>query len=1050
MKIRKVLFSLFGGLFVAMAGVSMAQSAMGSKIVEIGPDNVGGRVTSMIIDKSDSTNQTIYAGAASGGLYVRNNAELNNLWNYVPCVIDGEEVILPISCMVQGPDNMIYIGTGEGRFPQGLKEQPSFSPIGRGIYRFNPADQSFTLIPTTEVLGSNTDFSAINKLAVYVKDGVTYLFAATETGLFRWEIRNESDWESRASYSAVFSGEHVMDLAVVGDYNMLYFSTINKLYRIGNISGNSDPVDVSSTNPSMIPSNTSRIYLAVSPQNASYVYAMVVDNYGRLHGVYLTKNQSTWTVLTTSTTDPFTFSGGLSCGAIMVDPYNPSKVYIAGSSVWVGEGFVDGALYQWTKASSSEYEYGSGNYMGVIFSDAAFVHSGINEIVYADGPYSTQYFIATDGGVFMTDNGFNTYVNINRGLNIARINGLAVSIDGSVLAGANNSANLFVESRMGHSGGHRDSTWYDPNTSVNTNHMANIIWKGSGGQVAASMFQQYAPTTRRTIFTSAGGGQYGRAYSDYSDYTNTQTWTADASFMGTEANNGNAVAAMALWETKKNTEIEDYISFGLDTLGIFFFEGERTRTVQYLDSVTNTYKEREIILHGFDTMFVGNTIKAGDSIWVPSAGHADYPFAYVFEEDHVVTPESRFTTINPIQNRLFVSKIYTDNTAMVPFSRQSLAMTWMPSDFRKVEGTSNPMYWANLYTFDQLNNPGQEINAIAVSNDGDCAIFALNDIANGTSRIIRIKGITTNVDYSADINAITTQLSYGRGKFDNDSSTVVCDTLIFNGSDVIGRVISSLTFDPHEGTDRVVVTFEGYIPFINNNVMSIENASSANYTFVNKSLPSTIPAYAAMVEYTTGNVYVGTEEGIFVAEADDFNDADTIVAWTTYGNFKGVPVTSIIQQTKDLPQMSFLGHTGINPEKYVFPRTKYPYAIYIGTYGRGIFMDSTYVTNHENEIVDSEYYIGVPVINSIGANTVKVYPNPASGRANLELNINQAGNAQLTIFDLSGKMVRSEILGKLAEGEYVRTLDLQNLPQGMYLINVRVGKNAVASKLIVR
>ena len=27
--------------------------------------------------------------------------------------------------------------------------------------------------------------------------------------------------------SAVFSGEHVMDLAVVGDYNMLYFSTIN-------------------------------------------------------------------------------------------------------------------------------------------------------------------------------------------------------------------------------------------------------------------------------------------------------------------------------------------------------------------------------------------------------------------------------------------------------------------------------------------------------------------------------------------------------------------------------------------------------------------------------------------------------------------------------------------------------------------------------------------------------------------------------------------------------------------------------------------------------
>lgn len=1049
MKIRKVLFSLFGGLFVAMTGMSMAQNAAGSKIVEIGPDNVGGRVTSMVIDKSDSTNQTIYAGAASGGLYVRNNAGLNNLWNNVPCVINGEEVVLPISCMVQGSDNMIYIGTGEGCFVQGSKNS-SMSPAGRGIYRFNPADQSYTLIPTTETMGAGSEFSAVNKLAIYEKEGVSYFFAATNSGLYRWEIRNESDWESRSAYSAVFSGEAVYDVAVVGDYNMVYFSTENKLYRVGNVTANTDPVDVSSSNATIFPASAKRIYIAVAPSNPSYVYAMVVNGYGLLHGVYMTKNQSTWTTLTTSTTTPFTSNSGQVCGAIAVDPYNPSKVYVAGTSVWVGEGFVDGALYQWTKASSSENEFGSGNYMADIFSNAAFVHSGINQIVYADGPYSTQYFLATNGGVFMTETGFNSYININRGLNIAQINGLAVSTDGSLIAGASNSANLFIESRMGHSGGHRDSTWYDPNTSVNTNHMANIIWKGNGGQVAASMFQQYAPATRRTIFTSANNGQYGRAYSDYSDYTNTQTWTADTNFMGAEANEGNVVAAMALWETYNNTEIEDNISFSLDTLGIFYFEGERTRTYQYLDPVTNTYVDKDITLNGFDTMFVGNTIKAGDSIWVASPGHADYPFAYVFEEDHVVTPESRFTTINPIQNRLFVSKIYEDNTAMVPFSRQSLAMTWMPSDFRKVCGTSNPMYWANLYTFDQKAYPSSEINAIAVSNDGDCVVFAVNDHQERTSRIIRVKGINTNVDYSADINTIATQLSYGQGKFENDLSTVVCDTLLCDGNDVINRMVSSLTFDPHAGTDRVIATFDGYYTYNNRNVVVIENASSDSYAFVSKSLPASFPAYSAMVEYTTGNVYVGTEEGIFIAEADAFNGPDTNIEWSVYGNFKGVPVTSIVQQIHDLPQRTFLGHTGINPEQYVFPRTKYPYAIYYGTYGRGIFMDSTYVTNHDNEIVDSEYYIGVPVINSIGVNAVKVYPNPASGRTNLELTINQAGNAQLCIYDLSGKMVRNENLGKLAEGEYVRTLDLQNLPQGMYLINVRVGKNAVASKLIVR
>ena len=1048
MKIRKVLFSLFGGLFVAMAGVSMAQSAAGSKIVEIGPDNVGGRVTSMIIDKSDATNQTVFAGAASGGLYVRNNSELNNLWNYIPCTINGEEIVLPISTMVQGSDNTIYIGTGEGCFNKGSKSS-SMSPAGRGIFRFNPANSSFSLIPTTEAVGISSDFSSVNKVAIYEKEGVIYFFAATNTGLYRWEIRNESDWESRTSYSSVFSGEPVYDVAVVGDYNMIYFATNNKLYRVGNLVSNSDPVDVSNSNHTIFPTSASRIYIAVAPSNPSYVYAMVIGEDGYMNGVYLTKNQSTWTTLTTSTTMPFTTNHGSVCGAIAVDPVNPNKVYVAGSSIWIGEGFVDGSLYQWTKASSSENDYGSGNYMGVIFSDASFVHSGINQIVYAQSD-STSFYIATNGGVFTTSNDFNTYININRGLNIAQINGLAVSIDGSVLAGANNSANLFIESRMGHSGGHRDSTWYDPNTSVNTNHMANIIWKGNGGQVAASMFQQYAPTSRRTIFTSANSGQYGRAYSDYSDYTNTQTWTADTCFLGAEVNQGNSVAAMALWETANNTEIQDHISFGLDTLGIFFFDGERTRTVQYLDSVTNTYKDRDITLNGFDTMFVGNTIKAGDSIWVPSPGHADYPFAYVLEEDHVVTPESRFTTVNPIQNRLFVTKTFESNGGGVPSAKQSLSMTWMPSDFRKVQGTSNPMYWANIYSFDKKANPSSEINAVAVSNDGDCAIFAINNKDERTAMIIRVKGITTNVDYSADINDITTQLSYGLGKMENDQSTVICDTLLCDGNAVINRMVSSLTFDPHAGIDRVIATFEGYYPYNNRNVVAIENATSDSYSFVNKSLPSSIPVYSAMVEYTTGNVYVGTEEGIFIADAADFNAADTNVNWTSYGGFKGVPVTSIIQQTKDLSQRFFLGHNGINPMNYVFPRTKYPYAIYIGTYGRGIFMDSTYVTNHDNEIVDSQYYIGVPVVSSVGANGVKVYPNPASGRANLELTINQAGNAQLYIFDLSGKMVRSENLGKLAEGEYVRTLDLQNLPQGMYLINVRVGKNAVASKLIVR
>ena len=1046
MKIQKVLLSLCLGLFVSFSGTSVAQTNPGNKLVEVGPDNIGGRVTSLIVDKSDASSQTLYAGAATGGLYVRDCSDFNNIWNYVPCVIDGEQMVLPISSMVQGSDNTIYIATSEGCYPKGVKSQP-FSPAGRGIFRFNPADGSFKVIPTSVPTGTRS-FNSINKLAIYDTNGVTYLYAATTYGLFRWEVRSESDWNSIPE--VVFGNAPVQDVVVAEGYNMLYFSAGSELYRIGNIVNNSVALNISASNRTIFPESAERIYLAVPPTNPNTLYAMVIGASQMMNGVYMTKNQTTWTTLTTSSLQPFSFNSGVTSGAITVHPNLSNKVYIGGSYVLVGEGFVDGANYQWTKASQSEYEFGSANFMQDIFASPAYVHSGINQIVVATTETGLMYYIATNGGVYASSNELETFMNLNRGLNNVQVRDVAVAIDGSVLMGAQDNANIFIESRMGHDGGTREATWYDPVTNINTNHMGSRIWKANGGQVAVSMFQQYAPNTRRTLFTSAEAGQYGRAYSDYNDYSNTQTWTADSNFIGAECNGGVVVSPLVLWENRNNTEINDSITFSLDTLGLFYFEGTRDKVIKVYDPSTNTFKDVTITLQGYDTLSVGATVKAGDSIWVPSPAHADYPFAYRFKEDYVVKESNTFKTLNPLQNRMFAVKTNTTN-GVSQTSRQSLVVTWMPSDFRKVCGTSNPVSWAELYTFDCLRFPSKNITAVAVSNDGDCAIFAMNDSEQRTSQLIRIRGMVRNVDYSRNVTEIATQLKYGMGKFDNSESTVTCDTMTFEGSKVIDRTIASLIFDPHAGIDRMIVTFDDAQSEFQGNIYVADNATSDSYTFTSKSLPLNIPVYTAMVEYTTGDVYVGTDDGIFVAESGSFEGSFAgTPTWNAYGNFRGVPVTSIIQQTKDIPQMTYIGHNGISEERYVFPRTKYPYAIYIGTYGRGVFMDSTYVTRHENEVVDSEYYIGIPIVKSIGNNSMKLYPNPAVERVNVELNIQEPGNASLYVYDLTGKMVRSENLGKLGEGEYTRTLSLQGLPQGMYLVNVLVGKRAVASKLIVR
>ena len=51
MKSRKVLLGLFAGLAMCFVGTATAQNAnyQNNNLVEIGPDNIGGRVTSLVV-----------------------------------------------------------------------------------------------------------------------------------------------------------------------------------------------------------------------------------------------------------------------------------------------------------------------------------------------------------------------------------------------------------------------------------------------------------------------------------------------------------------------------------------------------------------------------------------------------------------------------------------------------------------------------------------------------------------------------------------------------------------------------------------------------------------------------------------------------------------------------------------------------------------------------------------------------------------------------------------------------------------------------------------
>ena len=1052
MKSKKVLIGLIVAAFVGGAHFASAQPKANyqNNLIEIGPDNIAGRVRAIIVDQSDAKHATLFAGGVAGGLFKKTG---NENWQYVPYYNNNQEITLPISCMIQLPNNNILIGTGEGLVEEHGVNYDRMSPKGRGVYVFNPNDNSFSLVSSTNP-ASNPEWSYVNRLAHLERDGFLYVYAATTEGLYRWKLNAASpDWS--ASPSLVIAG-NFQDVVIISADNIAYATAPGKMYRVGNVTGESAAVDVTNSNSAF--ATSSRIELAAGTSHepngnggyihTTYLYALVVGESGLLQGVYLTKDQQNWSRLTTSTVIPFTSEnpGNLNA-SIAINPRNYKAIYIGGATLWSGEGYVENSYYQWIKDSYSENELNGGNYMGSVYANPMCLHSGIHQIVPTwivrgnDTVWLNYY--ATDAGVFADSvNHFGLFRSLNKGLNTVQFNHIAVSTDASIIGGAIDNSCPFIQSRNAHDGALPSNTWYDDDENSIMNHMANVLWTGNGGGVATSMFQQLAPLTRRGIFVSSEPGHFsyfgsnemrtaasfGRACADYTDYTNTQTWTVAEAFLSDLIPNNNPIPQIRIWETTENTIWNDSINFFIDTNHMTYIHNG-----QVLPITANTQ------------------IQPGDSILVQSKPNFDYPFYHRFNESFVVKNKLSHRVHNPVVSRVVVNGINGKGIGTV-------YMSMTPTYFRNVwdvneasatdqESLEKLMHWANIYIADQ----GFSVNNVVFSRDGKSLFFDVSENATGRSFVFRL------YDYNnTDVNnvvALKQQLSFSKDdpiNFPDNPRITHFDTIFAADGDWFSRPVSSIAVDPRPGQDNLVISFGGYssnganLVYVKNaSTPTTRTVSNINVTNSASSMTGADPVYSALIEYTTGTIYAGTEKGVFATASP------VAASWQPYGAFNGVPVTSIVQQTNSLQRQRYTVREGVDDVTYIFAKTKFPYAIYFGTYGRGIFMDTTYVTDKVAEVSNPEDWLGITNVDN-GENYVNIYPNPVADVATVELGVVNAGNAVVKIYDINGKLVHSEKLGYLNEGGHQYSLDCRKFNHGMYLVNINIGNESATSKLIVR
>lgn len=80
---------------------------------------------------------------------------------------------------------------------------------------------------------------------------------------------------------------------------------------------------------------------------------------------------------------------------------------------------------------------------------------------------------------------------------------------------------------------------------------------------------------------------------------------------------------------------------------------------------------------------------------------------------------------------------------------------------------------------------------------------------------------------------------------------------------------------------------------------------------------------------------------------------------------------------------------------------------------------------------------------------MNIYPNPASGNINIICNTNRSGRAAITIYDFSGRLVKTISLVKDSQA-ITRNIDISSLKNGMYVIKINIDNLPVSSGRFIK
>lgn len=623
-----------------------------------------------------------------------------------------------------------------------------------------------------------------------------------------------------------------------------------------------------------------------------------------------------------------------------------------------------------------------------------YVHSDVHWFTYDPKDPNTMY-VGTDGGVGKTTNAAATSVTWtenNRHFGTTQYYGVTSTPTGQILAGSQDNGCHLI----------------DPSLSGPSAKDGLEVFGGDGFDCEASAISN-------TAFVTSQYGAVGRG--SYLDGGQSGSVIHEVGRPGSGNPASPFHTVIRAWESDNDITSQDSVVFNNDTARFSIGTGDGNKKI-YTGTLRRLQSSASIIpgqvkfediaggQEATDATQLGVLRSFGDSIGTIDYNTGDYSIRWAFAPPVGSSVNSTFNLkFNPGDTLTLLSQnqaiefdyvlpasLFPSDSLVVQDPVQSVLVVSMEGGFDITRGA---MYFPlEIPTWTFVSNANA--SSFEFSKDG-------NHLYIGTysGSVIRVSGLN---DWYEGV----------------EPDSVLTKTPIFQGSS--SAPVGGICLHPTD-EGKLLVTTGGYgiatHVYELSNAELASNAGSAMRRVIQGDLPD-FPVYDP--EYNVNNpnqVLLGTELGLWAS--DDISGVSP--SWTQEGGSLGnVPVLDVLQQRLPFGKASNYG------------------VFYIATFGRGIWTTANLVGFDDSSFDD--------FADDLEINSVKLYPNPVSTTANVSFEMPVTGAVRMTVYDISGKVVKDEFQN-YSKGSVNHVFSTEQFPAGTYFLSLNMGEAKAQTKFVV-